>query len=230
MLQDLGFSYLPSQFAYKRKSGEFTQRISITLSHDNSQYDIKFWSSFNVDSPQYNAWRKERGMERSVGHLGGTGYWNIPGWRADGTHSTSFDFSVPAQRPYVIQDWLSGCLHAGIPYLELLSSWSGLGEDLLRLRRDWGRAADFFLIAEMPDRVVAVLEAGIDALRARDFSISEHTHAILANKKRREAAERDGEIATYLERIKTITANKSVDATARSPLVEPTSTSPTHHL
>jgi hypothetical protein len=201
VLQALGFSYIPSQFAYKRKAGVFTQIISITLSHKNSAEDIRFWSAFNVDSPSYNAWRKNHGMEKFQGYLGGCMDWNIPGWRSDGDLATSFELSDPKQRPSVLRDWISRCVRVGLPYLESLSSWDGLGDYLLRWRWHWGRAADFFEIAGSEDRAVSALEAGIRELLAQDFSTSEDAHPILVSKKRRQAAERDSEVALYCERI-----------------------------
>jgi len=205
VLQAKGFSYVPSQFAYKRKQGVFTQIISIILSHTNSADDIRFWSAFNVESSRYNAWLKGRGMEKCQQHLGGCMDWNIPGWRSDGDHSTSFEFSDPTQRGSVLREWILRCVKAGLPYLESLSSWEGLGDDLLRWRWHWGRAADFFVIGDRPDRAVAALEAGIEFLRAQDFSTSDRAHPILVSKKRRQAAERDQAVASYRERIETIT-------------------------
>lgn len=205
VLRALGFSYIPSQFAYKRKAGVFTQIISITLSHKNSAEDIRFWSAFNVDSPSYNAWRKNHGMEKFQGYLGGCMDWNMPGWRSDGDLATSFELSDPKQRPSVLRDWISRCLRAGLPYLESLSSWDGLGDDLLRWRWHWGRAADFFEIAGSEDRAVSALATGIRELLAQDFSTSEDAHPVLVSKKRRQAAERDSEVALYRERIARIT-------------------------
>mgnify|MGYP007070469003 CR=1 FL=1 len=204
-LQGKGFSYVPSQFAFKRKQGDFTQIISITLSHKNSSDGIRFWSAFNVDSSRYNAWRKQNGMDKFQGHLGGCMDWSIPDWRSDGDHSTSFDFSTPHLRADVLRDWLSRCLRAGIPYLEKLSSWEGLGADLVRWRWHWGRATDYFVMADRPDRAVAALEAGIEFLEAQDFSTSKGADPILVSKKRRQAAERNREVSSYRHRIETIT-------------------------
>lgn len=207
-----GFSYVPSQFSYKRKQGVFTQIISLTLSHKNTSEDIRFWSAFNVDSPRYNAWRKQNGMDELQGHLGGCMDWNIPNWRSDGDHSTSFDFSTPHQREDVLHDWVSRCLRAGIPYLEELSSWEGLGADLVRWRWHWGRAADYFVIADRPDRAVAALKAGIEFLEAQNFSTSESAHPILVRTKRRQVEERDQAVESYRERIETITGTTYNDA------------------
>jgi hypothetical protein len=201
VLLGMGFSYIPSRFAYKRKAGVFTQIISVNLSHNNSSEDIRFWSAFNVDSTYYKAWRKNNGMEKFEGYLGGSMDWNIPGWRSNGDHASSFEFSDPNRRPGVLRDWISRCLRAGVPYLESLSSWEGLGDDLVRCRWHWGRAADYFVIAGREDRAVSALETGIRELMAQDFSTSEDAHPILVSKKRRQAAERDSEVALYRERI-----------------------------
>lgn len=205
VLHGKAFSYVPSQFGYKRKQGDFTQIISIILSHNNTSEDIRFWSAFNVDSPRYNVWRRQNGMDKFQGRLGGCMDWNILNWRSNGDHSTSFDFSTPQQRSEVLRDWLSRCLKAGIPYLEELSSWEGLAADLVRWRWHWGRAADYFVIAGRPDRAVAALEAGIEFLVTQDFSTSEGAHPILVSKKRRQAAERDQKVASYRDRIEAIT-------------------------
>ncbi len=203
-LQREGFSYVPSQFAYKRKQGVFTQIISITLSHKNTADDIRFWSAFNVDSPRYNAWRRQRGIDKFQGHLGDCMGWNIPGWRSDGGHTPSYDFSIPSERADVVRDWLSRCLKVGLPYLTELSSWEGLGSDLVRSRWHWGRAADYFVIADRQDRVVAALEADIEVLGAQDFSNSEGPYPVLVLKQRRQAAERDQAVASYRDRIETL--------------------------
>jgi hypothetical protein len=211
LLQERGFSYIPSQFAFKRTQGFFTQIISITLSHNNSSEDIKFWSAFNVTSPRYNAWRKQHEMDKFEGHLGGCMDWNIPGWRSEEDHNTSFDFSDPKQRANVLQDWLSKCLRAGLPYLDSLSAWEGLADDLVRWRWHWGRAADFSMIAGREDRAVSVLEAGIWDLQAQNFSTSENAHPILVSKKQRQATERDSEVALYRERIARITNSENLN-------------------
>jgi hypothetical protein len=96
-------------------------------------------------------------------------------------------------------------LRAGIPYLEKLSSWEGLGADVVRWRWHWGRAADYFVMADRPDRAVAALEAGIEFLEAQDFSTSKGADPILVSKKRRQAAERNREVSSYRHRIETIT-------------------------
>ena len=205
VLLAMGFSYIPSRFAYKRKAGVFTQIISVTLSHNNSSEDIRFWSAFNVDSTYYKAWRKNNGMENFEGYLGGSMDWNIPVWRSNGDHASSFEFSDSNGRSGVLRDWISRCLRAGVPYLESISSWEGLGDDLVRCRWHWGRAADYFVIAGREDRAVYALETGIRELLAQDFSTSEDAHPILVSKKRRQAAERDSEVALYRERIARIT-------------------------
>ena len=201
LLQERGFSYNPSQFAFKRTREAFTQIISITLSHNNSSEDIKFWSALNVTSPRYNAWRKQHEMAKFEGYLGGCMDWNIPGWRPAEVQGTSFDFSEPNRRAGVMRDWLSRCLSVGLPYLESLSTWEGLADDLIRWRWHWGRAADYFVIAGRGDRAVSALETGIRELLAQDFTTSENAHPILVSKKRRQAADRDSEVALYRERI-----------------------------
>jgi hypothetical protein len=205
ILASHGFGYVRSQFAFKRKIDAFTQTISVTLSHMNTSDHIQFWSAFNVTSPRYNSWRKTQGLDRFEGHLGGCMDWNIPGWRPEGDHSTSFNFSEPGLRPRVLKDWVDRCLAAGIPFLDSLSSWEGLGNDLLRWRWHWGRAADFFVIADRPDKAVSALRAGIENLEAQDFSYSENAHPILRTKKKRQGAERDEEVASYRKRINELT-------------------------
>lgn len=200
-LQERGFSYLRSQFAYQRKVGLFTQHISVTLSHQNTQQSITFWSAFNLTSPEYNKWRKQQGLEKFHGYLGGCTDWNIPGWREPGDFRTSFDFSEPDQRESVLTDWLRRCLSSGIPYLDSLSTWEGLANDLLRWGWHWGRAADFFLIAGRSEKAVAALHAGIGFLLKHDYSFSPNAHPTLVMKKKRQAKERDMEVESYRSRI-----------------------------
>ena len=203
-LEDRGFRYVGSRFTYKRKSGDFTQSIAITLSHYNTKDNIKFWSAFDVDSPAYNKWLKRQGRESCDGHLWGRMDWNIPGWRAPDDYATSFDVSYPVSREPVLSDWLERCFLNGLPYLERISTWEGAADDLLQWRCGWQHAADFYLIAEKSEQAIAALQQGIEALGAQNFSYSEKAHPILVAKKERQAAERDAEVAAYRSRIETI--------------------------
>lgn len=200
-LDEHGFTYARSQFGYRRKVGVFTQHISVTLSHHNTQQSITFWSAFNVDSAEYNKWRKQRGLEKFNGYLGGCMDWNIPGWREPGDFRTSFDFSEPEQREPTLSDWLRRCLSSGIPYLDSLSTWEGLANDLLRRNCYWGRAADFFIIAGATEKAVAALQAGNEFLLKQDYSFSSNAHPTLVMKKKRQARGRDMEVESYRSRI-----------------------------
>jgi hypothetical protein len=200
-LQERGFGFVRSQFGYQRKVGVFTQHISVTLSHYNTQQSITFWSAFNVASAEYNKWRKQHGLEKFNGYLGGSMDWNIPGWREPSDFRTSFDFSEPEQREYVLSDWLHRCLSSGIPYLDALSTWEGLANDLLRWNWHWGRPADFFMIAGETEKAVAALQAGIEFLLKQDYSFSPNAHPTLVMKKKRQEKERDTEVGSFRRRI-----------------------------
>lgn len=203
-MKEEGFSYVRSKFTYKRKSGDFIQQIWVILSHYNTQQSIHFSSAFHVTSPKYNRWLKQKGREKFSGYLVGCMDWNIPRWREPGDHATSLDFSAPDSRQVVLASWLRRCLSAGIPYLDGLSTWEGAADDLIRCRWDWNRAADCYLIAGRSDRAVAALQQGIQALAAQEFSYSEKSHPTLVAKKRRQAAERDTEVAAYRSRVQEI--------------------------
>ena len=201
-LQERGFSYVRSPFGYQRKVGAFTQHISVTLSHRNTQQSITFWSAFNVASAEYNKWRKQHGLEKFNGYLGGCMDWNIPGWREPGDFRSSFDFSKPEERDSVLSDWLRRCLSSGIPYHDSLSTWEGLANDLLRWNWHWGRAADFFMIAGRSEKAVAALQAGIEFLLKQDYSFSPNAHPTLIMKKKRLEKERDMEVEAYRSRVR----------------------------
>ena len=98
-----GFRYVRSQFAYKRKAGDFTQQISITLSHHNTAESIEFSSGFYVSTPEYNKWRQQQGIEKFDGYVGWSMDWNISGWRSE-DDPISFNFSPPEQRDAVLAD------------------------------------------------------------------------------------------------------------------------------
>jgi hypothetical protein len=117
VLEQEGFAYSRSRFAYRRKLNDFVQHISVTLSHNNTQQCIQFWTAFNVSSPRYNHWLREQGREEFEGYIGGCMDWNIPGWRKDGEHFTFFDFSVPISRPGILAEWQRRCFASGLPYL-----------------------------------------------------------------------------------------------------------------
>ncbi|NQV27000.1 MAG: hypothetical protein HQ518_21835 [Rhodopirellula sp.] len=199
-----GFGYVRSGFAYKRKSGDFTQEISITLSHYNTQNSVVFWSAFNVTSPAYNRWLKKQRREKFDGYLGGCMDWNVPGWRQADNHQLRFDYSDPDSRREVLSDWLAKCTSAGFSYLQKLSTWEGAAEDLLANEWHWNRAADFCLIACRSDLAIAALERGIQFLATMEFSYSEKSHPTLVTKKKRQAVERDAEVAAFKSRIEEI--------------------------
>ncbi len=201
ILDQEGYSYSRSQFAYRRKLNEFVQHISITLSHHNTQDCIKFWSGFNVSSPRYNRWLTEQGRETFDGHIGGCMDWNIPGWRESGDHTTAFDFSDPASRHGVLGEWRRRCFAAGLPYLGSLCSWRGAAEDLMRVGWHHDRAADFFLIGGSRESAIAALEAGLERLEKNEVPVSPNAHPTLVWKRKREAEERQKRRLTFLQRI-----------------------------
>ena len=200
-LEQEGFSYSRSQFAYRRKLSGFVQHISITLSHHNTQGSIHFWSAFNVSSPRYDRWLTDQGRQKFDGYIGGCMDWNIPGWRDSGDHSTSFDFSDPPSRPSVLGEWRRRCFAAGLPYLSSLSSWRGAAEDLIRVGWHHDRAADLFLIGGLLESAVAALEAGLEALKKEEIPVSPNAHPTLVWKRRRQAEDRERRRLVFVQRI-----------------------------
>jgi hypothetical protein len=200
-LEQEGFSYSRSQFAYRRKLSEFVQHISITLSHHNRQESIQFWSAFNVSSPRYDRWLADQGRQKFDGYIGGCMDWNIPGWRESGDHSTSFDFSDPASRPSVLGEWWRRCSAAGLPYLTSLCSWRGAAEDLIRVGWHHDRAADFFLIGGLKESAIAALEAGLGRLKNEEVPLSPNAHPTVVWKRKREAEDRQKRRLAFLQRI-----------------------------
>lgn len=202
-LETLGFRYAASGFCYQRRVGEFEQRISISLSHRNSPARIRFWSAFNISSRKYNPWLKSQLRPPLRGYLGGSADWNIPGWNNHSGRCLHVDFSSPATRPEVLEEWRGRCEVAGIPYLNV-SSWEGLAEDLLRCRWRHEQAADFFVIAGLPDRAVAALEEGLRLLEDQVFSWSEKSHPILIAKQQQRIQDRDVRRQSLEQRIRSL--------------------------
>jgi hypothetical protein len=200
-LRDFGFVGLASQFVYQRKVGEFTQQISITLSHRNSAEWILWWSAFNVSSAAYNRWLKLRKRPAYTGMLVGHEDWNIPGWREEGDYSSGHQFGDPATRAAVLDDWMQRCRTVGIPFLDQLSTWHGAAEDLLRNQWHHDRAADYFEIADRPADAIAALAAGIETLRKQELPVSPNAHPILVAKRKREANARNARISEFEQRI-----------------------------
>ena len=200
-LEELGFKYTRSSFAYSRKINGFTQRISIRLSTRNTQEGMRFSSAFNVASPAYNKWLRQHAREGFDGYLGGCTDWNIPGWPVESDNSVSFDFTRPDRRPAVLEDWFHRCVSVGIPYLNKLSSWEGLATELLRWKWQWDRAADYFVMSGDTKMAIQALEKGIEILAAQEFPYPEDAHPILGKKKQRQAENRDLEIASFQKRI-----------------------------
>jgi hypothetical protein len=201
-LEAKGFRFLRSRFCYKRKRDAFTQEISVSPNPKNSAQLMVFNSAFTVWSLAYNRWLRRQERPISNGWVGGCADWNIPGWRQSSDDALDIDFTDPGVRYAVIDQWKSKCERAGLPFLESLSSWEGAAEDLLRLGLHWDQAADFFLIGGNTGRAIEALEKGIQSLRKQDFSWSEKSHPILIEKRKREAAERDAEVALYHQRVK----------------------------
>ena len=206
-LARLGFRFVPSRFAYKRQVGEFTQRIGISLSQYNTQDRMSFTSAFNVASPAYNRWLARRGRERCTSYLAGCKDWNIPGWQKPG--DLSFDFTRRLTRRRVVRSWLRLCLDVGIPYLDRLSSWPGAAADLLRQGWHWERAADYLEIAGDPAAAIRALEQGIETLEGYDFSCPDGADPMLVEKRERQAAERDAEVAGFRRRIEELGSSRA---------------------
>jgi hypothetical protein len=206
-LEAKGFRFLRSQFSYKRKSNAFTQVISVSLNPRNSALLMVFDSTFSVWSPFYNKWLRRQERPISSGCLRGCAHWNVPGWQRSatdwsGAEGIDIDFTDPVARYAVIDQWKNKCEQAGLPFLERLSSWEGAAEDLLSSGEHYDQAADFFLIGGNTGRAIEALEKGIQFLQKQDFSWSEKAHPILVEKRKRETAGRDAEVALYEQRIK----------------------------
>ncbi len=202
-LQAQGFRFSRSQFSYKKRVKEFTQQIMIFLDRRNSSIGMEFDSGFSVSSPEYNRWLRAQGRPESDGVICGCPDWNIPDWYEPGDLRTWVDFTEPFTRYVVVEEWKERCERVGLKFLEQLCSWKGAAEHV-RNQCQYDHAADFFLIAGDVDRCIASLEEGIQCLKAQDVGWSEHTHPILIKKKRRQAAQRDAEVALYLERIRAL--------------------------
>ena len=206
-LARLGFRFVPSRFAYKRQVGELTQRIRISPSQRNTRYSMRFNSAFNVVSPAYNRWRARRGQEPKPNYIAGCVDWNVPGWDTGG--ELFFDFTRRLTRRRVVRGWLRLCLDVGIPYLDSLSSWPGAAADLVRQRWHWDRAADYLEIAGDPEGAIRALEAGIETLEGYDFSCPDGADPMLAEKRERQAAERDAEMEGFRRRIEKLGGSRA---------------------
>jgi hypothetical protein len=202
-LARLGFEFSKSRFEYRRKVGVFVQQISIILNQRNTLQHVSFWSAFNVLAPDYAKWLEKMGRPQNEIRFAGAMDWNIPGWGRPGG-GAAHDFAKAAERDSAVEAWLQRCVSIGIPFLDSISSWEGLADNLVNDRRDWDIASDFCLIGGNVAKAVRVLNAGIEYLQKEDFSYSDKAHPILVAKRKRQEAQRDQEVEILRNRLNEI--------------------------
>src|SRR5258706_12472272 len=132
-IQELGFRFSASGPHFTRKVGHVRQLISISSNRWNTDSDCSFWTMWSAHTPDYRKWYKAHwGAATDRDWLGGCADWNIPGWsRAAGVN---FHLQGDSRDHEEISVLLRNSITVGIPYLQLISSWTGAAQDLLRWR------------------------------------------------------------------------------------------------
>jgi hypothetical protein len=155
-----GFRYSKSRIKFARTCGAAVQEVSFSLGRYNSEDDCNFWTMWGARSPDYAKWyRKEWGERPANDFLGGCADWNIPGWDRASTHNFNLTH-VPADLAE-IERLMRNVSHAGLPYIERLSSFLGAAEELTSRDLDYATAADFFLMAGERGRAREALTLGL---------------------------------------------------------------------
>ena len=163
-LESRGFRFAPSGPRFSRKVGHARQVFGFSLSKWNQDDDASFWTLWSVTSPEYTKWHLAQwGARPANNSLGGLADWNIPGW--------SFK-PGPLRRIRHREsdaDEMTGLLRdieqAGLPFLDSISTWEGAAEWVRGgqgiLFPNFGKAADFLLIAAQTEQARTTLAEGI---------------------------------------------------------------------
>lgn len=159
-LERHGFGFARSKLRFSRARGDFRQHIEICLDRYNVEDDCTFWSMWSVTSPVFARWyRAEFGVADAPDGVGGCADWNIPRWSG---HERRHLVNGPGDADE-LKRFVADVEHAGLPYVEELSSWTGAAERLRRGRSSFDRAADLLVLAGERDRAREVLLEGIRA-------------------------------------------------------------------
>ena len=91
--------------------------------------------------------------------LGGAADWNLPGWeRGQDRH---FHLNHTESDTHEIERLVKNIKHAGIPFLDRISTWEGAAGQFLKDRILYHRAADFLIIAGDDERAKEILLEGL---------------------------------------------------------------------
>lgn len=165
-LIQIGFAFSKSTLTFRRKTNGFVQTINFQLNRYNQEHVCaEFWTSFSVSSKLYLKWHKDEfGVEPIDNSLGGAMDWNIKDWEfpiIDNKRELHFQIIDENERDNVLTVLKKNFLNVGIPYLDRLSDWENLANEIVESECFHYKACDFFLIAGNRDKALWALEQGL---------------------------------------------------------------------
>ncbi len=168
-LLETGFRFLKSSLSFKRKTGDFEQKIHFQLNrHNQENVNAEFWTLLGVESKAYSKWYEKEYRKKPVNYsMGGVSCWNIPNWKKaviDNEEQLHFEIINVKYRANVMTTLKENLLTVGIPYLNNLSSWEKSANRIIE-EEHGGRhsvACDFFLIENNKDKALWALEKGLE--------------------------------------------------------------------
>lgn len=158
-LARLDFSFSDWSLDFKRKNGQFVQKINTHLERWNAE-DVcaEFYFSFSVNSNFYVRWhQKEYGTRSANDFLASEMYWNLSGWKNPRPNVASKE---NAEREMLLL--LKDTLELGLPFLERHSSWENAAVRFVENRWFHDKACDFYLIAGNPEMAHWCLEQALE--------------------------------------------------------------------
>ncbi|MUU79868.1 DUF4304 domain-containing protein [Winogradskyella endarachnes] len=168
-LSEIGFKFLKSSLSFKRKKGDFEQKINFQLNRYNQEnVNAEFWALLGVESRTYSKWfEKEYGIKPVNNSLAGVSCWNIPNWKQviiNNQEQLHFELINEKERNNVMTTLKENILNIGIPYLNDLSNWERSANRIIE-KELGGRhsvACDFFLIENNKEKALWALEKGLE--------------------------------------------------------------------
>lgn len=98
--------------------------------------------------------------------LVGLADWNIPGWSRGLDH---FNLNGTLSDYRELGVFLRHIEEVGLPFLHAMSSWTAAAERLISERWSFHRAADFFMVANRPDRASDALREGLRLYESGEY-------------------------------------------------------------
>jgi hypothetical protein len=150
-LEAVGFSWAASRLTFRRRIEGAAQKIAFSLGKWNSDDNCAFWTMWSVSSAEYSRWHRMQFGEKPTNDLlAGLADWNIPGWTFPA--SKMAHLRNARSDAAVMQEVSANIFHAGIPFIQSVSTWRGAAERIISERCYYARAVDFLILASDYER------------------------------------------------------------------------------